>query len=494
MSNSLGIPFNISILVLTKEKLRGLKPVTTQDSFDGAGNIFHEDGLFSTSIFGKMGDERRSSRFSYIDIKVSIFHPIIYRALLSLKRLYGGIISGTEYAIWNDVISDFERSDPISGKTGYAFFVEYWKQIKFEKTNSVMREQNILMIQKYLEVAMTSVIAVMPAGLRDIEIGDDGRVREDEINLLYRKMLAVSNTISEASIRTNPEMINTARYSLQNTFNTLFETLEAMIEGKKKLLMGKWAGRRIQNGTRNVITAMDTSTAYLGAAGAPGFNTTIVGLYQGLKTIMPVARFYIRNGFLAKVFISVDQPARLIDKKTLKPVDVQLNSKYFDRYMTDEGIEKVLTSFSEEGLRHLPLEIDGHYVGLIYKGPDNTFKIFQDIDELPADKSKKNVFPLTFCELLYLSCYTELGKFPLFLTRYPITGVGSIYPSKMMVKTTIKSEQRRELDESWLPMDDNHVAYEFPITGGAFVNSLVPHSAKLARLSADHHIGLIDSK
>jgi hypothetical protein len=479
------IPFNISILSLTPKKLQGLRPVRVLDIFDGAGNDFHEDGLFSISTFGKVGDERRSQRFAYIDIKVSIFHPVIYRALVSLKRLYGSIISGNEYALWNEDIMDFERSDAFNGKTGFSYFVQYWEKIKFEETASVMREQNILMIEKYKSIALTTKVIVMPAGLRDIEIGADGRVRKDEINDFYHRLLSIANTISEASVRLNPEMINTARYSLQTTFNTLFETIESMVEGKKKLLMGKWASRRIMNGTRNVITAMDTSTAYLGAAGSVGFNNTVIGLYQGLKTIMPVARFHIRNGFLAKVFSSVEQPARLVDKKTLKMVEVKLKTEYFDRFMTDEGVEKVLTSFSEEELRHKAMEIDGYYLGLIYKGPDGTFRLMQDIDELPETRNKADVYPLTFCELLYLSCYKVLGKFPLFVTRYPVTGVGSIYPSKMHVKTTIKSQQRRELGETWEPMDDEHVAYEFPITGGSFVNSLVPHSAKLARLGAD---------
>jgi hypothetical protein len=153
--------------------------------------------------------------------------------------------------------------------------------------------------------------------------------------------------------------------------------------------------------------------------------------------------------------------------------------------MTDEGIEKVISAFADEGVRHKPLEIEGHYVGLIYKGPDNTFRLMQDIDELPKDRDRMNVHPLTFCELLYLSCYLNLNKYPLFVTRYPVTGVGSIYPSKMFVKTTIKSEVRRELNENWEPLDDRHVAHSFPVAGGAFVNSLVPHSAKLARLGAD---------
>ena len=123
-------------------------------------------------------------------------------------------------------------------------------------------------------------------------------------------------------------------------------------------------------------------------------------------------------------------------------------------------------------------------MGLIYKGPDGTFRLLQDIDELPEDRDKAHVFPLTFCELLYLSGYMNWNRYPLFLTRYPVTGVGSIYPSLVYVKTTIKSEVRRELSETWGEMTDAHTAYSFPV-GGAYVNSLIPHLTKLGRLGAD---------
>jgi hypothetical protein len=480
-----AIPFNISLLDLTPAKLQGLKPVTALDFFDGNSNNFHENGLFSVSIFGKVGDEKRSQRFSYIDIKVPVFHPVIFRALVSLKRLYGDILSGSEYATWNPDIRDFERSDLSNGKTGYQFFVSQWRNIAFAETKSDQRQQNILLIEKFKERALTSKIVVMPAGMRDLEVGADGRIREDEINTIYRSILAKSNSVTDSALRSNPEIINTVRYSLQTTFNQLYDLLESMVEGKKKLLMGKWASRRVFDGTRNVITAMDTSAAYLGAPGSVGFNNTAVGLYQLLKAARPVAVYHIRNGFLQKVFPGAGMAARLVNKKTLQAEPTQLKPEYFDRWMTTEGIEKILTAFGEEDLRHKPIEIDGKYLGLIYKGPDMTFRFMNGIDELPEDRNRKDVSPITFCELLYLSTYRELDKLPLFLTRYPITGIGSIVPSKAHVRTTIRAEPRKELGPDWAPIGEDYVAYEFPIMGGAFINSLVPHSSKLARLGAD---------
>ena len=481
-----AIPFNVSLLELTPQKIQGLKPVRSLDIFDGAGNNFHEDGLFSSSIFGKVGDERRNLRFSFIDVKVPIFHPVIFRALTGLKRLYAGIIAGTEYALWDKEAKDFERTDQVSGgRTGFDFFISHWRDIEFGQSSSDRRMQSVLLVKKYADKALTTRVIVMPAGLRDIELSGDGRIQKDEINDFYADLLRISNTISDASTKSNLEMINTARYRLQTTFNGLYDSIESMIEGKKKLLMGKWASRRIQNGTRNVITSMNTSVPVLGAPGALKFNDTIIGLYQAMKAVMPISRYHVRHGYLAKVFTDVGAPVRLINKKTLRQEEVVLRNQYFDRFMTDEGIEKVITSFGDENLGHRQMEIDGRWLGLIYKGPDGTFKLLQDIEEVPAGRDRAHVSPLTLCELLYLSTYRELNKFPLFITRYPVTGVGSIYPSKIYTRTTIRSEVRRELDSQWLPMDDTHVAYEFPIPGDAFVNSVVPHSAKLGKLGAD---------
>lgn len=479
------IPFNVSLLDLNPQRLMGLKPVRVLDIFDGASDNFHEDGLFSTSIFGRVGDERRSQRFSYVDIKIEVFHPVVFRAIVDLKRLYGGIIAGTEHAVWDPTVKDFERSDPVLGSTGFHFFLQHWKDINHSLSKSVSREQNIKLIEKYQNKAMTSKVVVMPAGMRDLEVDDSGRMKEDEINTLYRKLLAVSNTISDAAVKLNPEQTNTARWNLQSTFNELYDSIENMLEGKKKLILGKWGSRRIFNGTRNVITAMDTSSPYLGAPGSPNVNSTILGLYQMLKSVMPVARYYIRNGFLSEVFRSVSSPALLVNKKTLKTELVQLKSRHFDRWATDEGLEKVITSFWDLSLRHKPLEIDGRYLGLIYKGPDGTFKLMHSIDELPSTRDPKDVHPITFAELLYLSTYRILNKHPLFVTRYPIAGVGSIYPSMAYVRTTLKSETRSELSTGWEPQDETYTAYEFPITGGEFLDSLVPHSAHLAGLVAD---------
>ena len=504
----LNVPFNIALLNLSPEKLQRVKQVKALDIFDGATSNFHPDGLFSTEIFGRVGDEKRSLIFGYIDIKAPIFHPLVYSAILKLKRLYGEIMSGKAWALWDDSKKDFIKGKPSDGaRTGYAFFLEHWKDIVYEGTpkhlldnhapeiinehgeeevNNVsnMRLEYIKLVEKNKGIALTRNVVVMPAGLRDMEIDELGRRSEDEINNLYRKFIALSNVIVESSLVNNPEVIDKLRYDMQLNFVSLYEMIEALIKGKKKLFLGKVASRRIFNGTRNVITAMNTAVTTLGKKGTPGFNSTIIGLYQYLQASLPVSVAQVSE-FLQPMFPDVNMPAVLVDPKTLRPKDVFLHVRYYDKWATKEGIEKIISSFKEEDLRNQPLLIDGYYLGLLYLGPDGTFKVFNDINQLPPSRLKEHVRPLTLTDLFYLSVYRHFHKYPIFVTRYPIAGIGSIYPSKTHLRVTVTFEERRMLDEGWIDAGEDAVAHEFPIQGAAFVNSLIPHTSHLARLTAD---------
>ena len=482
MSN-LAIPFNVSLLVLDDSMLRGLRPVKTNDVFVGMTKNFHEDGLFSQAIFGRVGDEARSRRFSYIDIKVPIFHPVIYETLCKIKRIYGEIIQGKTYAVFDKSIGDFVKSNQLDGQTGYHFFVSNWNNIKYPDRKSDSRELNIQLINKFKNKCFLDKIVVMPAGLRDYEITADGRESEDEINTLYRKILSISNSISMQVFNYSPALLDSARNALQQNFNALYELLKSSVEGKKKLYMGKWATRAVFNGTRNVITTSNIPVNELGSPGNPGFNDTVVGLYQYMKATLPVTKYQIKNSFLSTVFTGPNVPAKLVDKKTLKAVHHAAKPKNYDLWMSDEGLDKIISMFGEESIRHKALEVEGYYMGLIYKDK-GYFKVFSDIDELPGSFDKSKVTPLTFTELLYLSVYPHYKRYPAFITRYPVTGFGSIYPSKLHLKTTVKTETLKPLNELWEPDDSLPIAWQFP-TKTSFFNSVSPAPSHLKTLGAD---------
>lgn len=484
--SKMGVPFNLEPLQTTKENVAHLQPVTSMDIFDGASDSFHPSGLFSTEIFGKFGDKNRMTNFSYIDVKVPLMHPIIYRSLISLKGLYQEIIEGRTFAKWNEEIADFEKSNEVDGDTGYSFFLNKMPEIKYRESSSDERGMKIRLIKKYQDRMMTRYMLVAPAGIRDIEIDDAGMIQKNDINAFYVSFISQSNAVSESALKHNPEILDRVRSSMQRNWLNLFETWEAMLDGKQKLIQGKWAARRIHYGTRNVLTAQADVVHRLGDPGYISFNKTIVGLYQVMKAMLPKARYYIRNGFVNECFTYVGGEVSLVDTKTLKRVNKVVDKKYYDLWMSNEGLEKLITAFHSESFRDKPVTVGDSYLGLIYKGPDGTFKMFHGIDELPEGFDKKYVTPITYAELFYLSGYRDWNKHPILVTRYPVNNIGSIYPSFVHVRTTIKDERRRELDHEWKPMEgDDNIAYAFPIPG-PYINSLVPHQTRLKQLGADH--------
>ncbi len=484
------LPFNVEIFQPTPELLQLLKPVTSTDHYENSKGDLHEEGLFSISIFGRVGDEVRDRRFSYIDIKTEVFHPIIHNRLIRLKKLYQGILDGTTYAKWNEELKDFEAANELTGETGFAFFCSHWKEIQFTRNKSDKRDIRAQLVEKYRDNGLTSKILVLPAGLRDIEVDEDGRTNVHEINTLYQKLLSISRVLPVHDGIKNDPAHNLARRLLQNAFNDIYNMIETMLAGKKGFVQGRWSSRNVTNSTRNVITAMDTSVKELGAINAPRFTDTQVGLWQLSKAVLPVTIHHLMNSYLSKIFAYGTRTARLVDPTTMRAEIVEVSSDAYDRWNTVEGLEKVVASYKELTLRDKPIMIDGRYLALIYAPKDRqVFRVFSDIDELPAELDRKDVRPLNLMELIYLSGYKIWNDQVGTVTRYPVSGIGSCYPTTVYAKTTVVGEVRRELGEDWAPLtyDETSLAPEFPTYEPlAYQDSLVIPSTRLAGLGADY--------
>lgn len=517
------IPFNVTLMNLDSKKLEGLRPVTSSDimstsgqkmgptekigasilrtdnfSWSGDNNLssdLHDEGLFSVPIFGRVGDKVRDRKFSYVNIKVAIFHPIVFKMLGKLKSLYTDIMAGKAYAIWDEKEKDFIISNQLDGETGYHFFVKHWKDIKYKKTGSQSRDDKIALIEKYKERAMYNKILIMPAGLRDLRVSNRNNLEYDPINDVYRRIVAISRTIATYGDSVSSPAMNYSRYQLQLAFNALYSTndptkpgIKEILTGKSGFIEGKWAKRTVFNGTRNVISTMDTSKRTLGDKNAPKSTDTVVGLFQLMRGILPITIHLIRNSYLSQVFSigGTSNTAALINKKTLRREMVEVQSLTKDRWTTFDGLNKVINKYFDVENRHKYIEIDDRYLALIYKGPDKTFKIFGDITELPEHLDKKYVEPITLVEFLYLAGYKEWNKYKVVITRYPVAELGSTYPSDVYVKTSVVGEARIELDEYWEPMGPEYTAPEFPTKNpNSFMDSTQISPARLKNLAAD---------
>lgn len=480
-------PFNVKLLDLRTKNLALIKPVTSLDIFDGATTNFHEDGLYSISIFGRVGTEERTRRMSYIDLHTEVLHPIVFAAIGKMRKYYLDIMAGKAYGIWNEETKLIDRATELDGETGYAFFMRCWPKLELPKGKSGSRNINIELFERYRGKGdLVRYMPVSPAGLRDVMIDEQERVTKDEVNDFYYRILSIANTIVPDADTAKVRVYDTARWSLQLSVNAVYDHYESMCKGKGGLFQRGWGGRNVFNGTRNVITAMNTSTPDLDSPRSPSPISTQIGLYQLLKGCLPVAKHHIRTGWLSNVFVEGQAGAYLVNPKTLKRelVDVDISST--DRWTTDEGLDKVINGFSKPESRQKPILVENYYIGLIYVD-DNSFKIFGDIDELPQGLDRNRVSPLTYTQLLYLSGYKVWNTLVTMLTRYPVTGLGSTYTSYVYCRTTIVASQKFERDWDWSVNTEGNGALEFPdqALDAPFVDSLIPHTVYLSGLSAD---------
>lgn len=476
-------PLKIELLIPTKADLQGVRKVSVPDIMEGFTKNFHPNGLFSTEIFGKVGEDRRGKTFGYIDLNVPIFHPLIYKTLVDLKEMYADIMASRVFAIFDEKLGDFVKSNPAEGSTGFEFFVKHFPKLKFEERPSISRKLYIEFIEMHRKNPFIEQLILLPAGLRDYVVDDTGKPSEDEVNGMYRSIMAVAANMENVNYSKNPEFVDSYRINLQVKVLEYYRYIIGLLIGKHKLIQGSFLSRRTSNTTRNVISSHIPRVKKFGDDSSVSPNTTVIGLYQLMRDLIPLMVFHVKNKFSSKVFTGQNTPMTVVDPKTLKAKSVPVNTKAYNQWMTFEGIEKICDTYSQESMRHYPVKIGNDYFGLIYKGPDMTFKFFQDIDELPQGFDKKYVTPITMTELLYIALYEEAKDAVGFTTRYPVTLYGSTYPGDVALRSTTRSEVRVMLDDAWQVTSSK--APSFPITGEQFFNSMSPAISHVPRMGAD---------
>jgi len=480
-------PFNLDLILPdeTYVKALGLKKVSSLQIIDTSTKSFHDEGLYSTSIFGPVGSEERRNTFAYIDLKVPIMHPLLFKTLMDLRKMYGDIMQGRTYAFLKktEETTDFEKGSVLNGDTGYQYLVENIDKLKLTDRGSVTREHNIKLLEKYKKKRMITKMLVIPAWYREYEVDKNGNPTDPEINTLYRKIINISNLIDENQIAENIRLLDNLRYKLQLAVYELFEYILDFLNGKKGFIYRKFARRNVFHTSRNVITTLAVEQTKLHDDRNLKANDTAMGVHQYAVNTMPVLGHHLRTGPLSKVFIENSNTARLIDPKTLKQTTVEIKPKTYETWLSRTGIEKLVSTLIQEETKHKPIMIEGYYLALLYNDKKH-FRIFYDIDELPEDKDKKYVQPITLEELMYITMAKYPKKYHTFVTRYPVLGEGGIYPSTVYLVSTVPYESKTELDSFWNETDVTLPT--FPIRGEKSYNSTSPNPIHLGALGGDH--------
>lgn len=475
------LPFNVRLINNSRTTVSNLSPVTSTDIYDGITGQLHDEGLFSPVIFGRVGEKRRNHTLSYIDLRSKIFHPIIEKNIAKLSSFYHDILHSRKYAKWNEKLRVFEPSDEIDGETGYSFFVKYWPQLKWEKNDSQKRQLRLDVVEEYRSNALYDYYLVTPAGFRDIEEDIKGNVTQDEVNDHYRSLLGLSKNIDGQY--PNSSFNDNTRRSMQRISGQIFDLYFSQIKGKRGWIQNKYIKRRVENGTRSVLTAMNLTTDDLEGPQAITGLDTVVGIYLAMKAALPKTQYAFRNSFIQDVFGGNDGTAQLINPKTLKQERTAVTSMDYDLWMSDDGVNKLINRFRAAYKRHKPAIVGKHYLALVYRD-EHGFRVVRDIDELPKEKQSA-AKPMTWAELFYYIANPVINRLPMFVTRYPINNKNSMPPSFTHIRTTVKSVALREYNEDFTFKTEEYIYNHWPLYGEGFIDSLIPHPNKLQGLGGE---------
>lgn len=473
--------FNIDLILNFDPKTKFIKEITTSQTMETSSNVFHKEGLFSNEIFGLPGTPIRSTQLAYINLRIPVLHPLVYQQYCKLRALYKDIMDGKTYVVFDNKEGDFVISNPTEGSTGYEYFIQHVDKLKLSDRDSDRRKIRLDLINKYGKSNnLLQYWLVMPAGLRDYSVDEDGRPNENEINTLYRKLISVSTMLS--SFKITPKdyyLYDKIRLKIQKTLLEIYEYIVSMLDGKSKFIQGKWAKRAVMYGTRNVISPFTPNIHNLNDTHSPSINHTIIGLYQYLKSILPVTTNRFINNVTNRVFTNDVNEARVLDieskKYKIKQIDIKIKEKWF----TMDGVNDLLEKLRYDDTILQPVKLDKDYLFYIYDN-NNSITIIRDNDDIKEDMDYNKLRPITYGELFYIACYDILGKYPGFVTRYPVTGLGSIYPSYTYVKSTVKGRKVKLIDKLI-----NIDMIEYPILKEKWYRSMAPNTNRIKLLGAD---------
>lgn len=475
--------FNIDLLIPDAGyfKKLNLKEVTTLAIFETNSNVFHEDGLYSPSIFGPIGSNERLKRHGYVDFVVPVLHPLVYKTITELGKKYEKIISGSAYGYFDKTINDFVIDDTKEeSQTGFEFFIKHLDKIKYGTTSSSKRDYKIALVNKYgRSDGLYTTSLVLPAGLRDYTVDEKGVPSEDEINDKYRLLIGLANRVKNFRLtKDNIYLLDPIRYKIQRVLLDIYLYFKAIIDGKNKFIQAKFASRGIDYATANVITATPVLIKDLEQTNKITFNHTVIGLYQYLKSIGTLIVNKINSYFLYDIISETS--VRLIDPKTLQSTIVELSNKTRTNWLTIEGINGIVNKMQQDTIKDSPVLLDGYYIALVDNREDKVV-VYTNTQDIPPEVDKTKLTPITYGEMFYICIIDISEKYPSLNTRYPITGAGSIYPVYNFVKVTAEG---REVD-----VEINNTilrAKWYPEKGSVYFRSQSPHFTHLALLGADY--------
>lgn len=235
-----------------------LVPVTSSKKVD-VNKTLHKDGLFSETIFGRIGSKERMTKMAYINLNCKCLQPYLCIALERSSADFSNTILGK--LRWRVDGGKLSKSDNLEDPSGISFIYDNWeifiKEI-LKSNGSKSRENNLDLIKKYdKDDLFVDKWLVIPAGFRDIntmDIEKSGKSDYDQINDFYSSMILLSNQLSNITDIKTSLVDDKFSYQMQQNINNIYRRLMEVKTAKKGGLIQKAAlAKTIMYSAGNVI-------------------------------------------------------------------------------------------------------------------------------------------------------------------------------------------------------------------------------------------------
>ena len=412
----------------------GLKPVTDPIAFNG--DTPTNGGLFSPKIFGQTPDEK-DRQFAYIDLSDRFFHPYIYEILDDLmpKRFKRCAAGDGMWKLDSDgMLQEIKKGDPDyeQGHTGLAWLVEVFPKMKFKDSNSLVRKDKLKLLKDFPpEHCIITKFLVVPIKYRDIDRNSSTH-KLPELNTWYQHIIRYSNSLSDPTFSF---FNNQVRFNLQSELVQIRVYAQSLLEKKTGFFHKAILGKSVDYGSRDVISVPSfrgyqkpkDNPVDMFHTGVPLAKCLIIGYEFIMRYCMQFFADNFRNVSEYPIYEFKDGEYRMTGQSIpLADQTARFNSKFIEkkinRFKNSHGTRfEVITLTTKDG-KEIPFHMAGQFGALNPKSQHASFILNR---------------PMTWTDLFYQAAVNTLSDKYVYITRYPIEGYNSIFPTLCLPLSTL---------------------------------------------------------
>lgn len=430
-------------------KVNNLKEVYDPVFFNGPTPSEH--GLLSNEIFGITKSER-AGIYAYIDLGGYFLHPLAYKTLKKLNSKIENIVHGIDtYSITET--GEIVQDD--NGNTGIDWLKKNFSKIKFTKNDSRSRNLKIDFINMESDKIWINKYIVIPAYYRDVDT-KQASIGVGEINKLYSSLIIASKSLKETA-NYGLTLSNATKGRIQNTLVQIFDwfgqgtTINGQktsgnLPGKTGLIKRGALYKTVDYSVRLVMSAPDLEAENIEDL-MVDMDHAAEPLAAVLCNFKPFIIFWLRRFFENEFAGKYEYPILSKNGEAISVPILDYQIMFSDNILNSQ-IERFIHGYSN---RFIPIDVPVDMEELAKINKSRKEKINLDnihmmidyrLESIKNDSTSKEMIhrPLTWCDLFYIAACEVTEDKMVLITRFPIDSYLNQFPSKIRVKSTVKTE------------------------------------------------------